>query len=49
LTQKIVEALGGMLEVRSRSRVGTAVTLRFPATLIVPPDAAKPRRKAARG
>ncbi|MFZ0692738.1 MAG: ATP-binding protein, partial [Alphaproteobacteria bacterium] len=48
LTQKIVHALGGTLEVRSRSRIGTAVTLRFPATLIVPPDAAKPLRKATR-
>lgn len=36
LTQKIVEALGGTLEIRSARDKGTAVTLRFPSSLIVP-------------
>lgn len=36
LTQKIVEALGGTLEIRSARDKGTAVTLRFPPSLIVP-------------
>lgn len=35
LTQKIVEALGGTLEIRSARNKGTAVTLRFPPSLIV--------------
>jgi two-component system cell cycle sensor histidine kinase PleC len=35
LTRKIVEALGGTLEVRSRRGVGTAVTLRFPPSLVI--------------
>ncbi|MGB8276181.1 MAG: hybrid sensor histidine kinase/response regulator [Alphaproteobacteria bacterium] len=37
LTEKIVKALGGQLEVRSRKGVGTAVTVRFPPDLIVRP------------
>lgn len=50
LTQKIVEALGGTLEIRSARNKGTAVTLRFPSSLIVPgetsPEAIRPVRAA---
>jgi signal transduction histidine kinase len=37
LTQKIVTALGGQIEIRSRKGVGTAVTIRFPPSLIIRP------------
>jgi len=47
LTQKVVEALGGTLEIRSERHKGTAVTLRFPPSLIVPSDDGKPADTAA--
>ncbi len=43
LTQKIVEALGGTLEIRSTRGKGTAVTLRFPPSLIVRDEDAPPQ------
>ena len=42
LTQKISEALGAHFELRSKRKVGTAVTLRFPPELIVGQTATAP-------
>jgi signal transduction histidine kinase len=47
LTQKIVEALGGTLEIRSQLHKGTSVTLRFPPSLIVESEAPKAHQAPA--